>query len=89
MNGMPDTRMIQLVMALRTAGVSNKEVLAAIRDWNARQKDGPIAFGTQVSIDAARDPEIMQLCGEVRSDKDAHVLNRSQSPDPFGTLLRR
>jgi radical SAM superfamily enzyme YgiQ (UPF0313 family) len=41
-----------------------KEVLSALRDWNAKQTDGPMAFGTQVSIDAARDPEIMQLCAE-------------------------
>lgn len=41
-----------------------KEVLTALRDWNARQTDGPMAFGTQVSIDAARDPEIMRLQAE-------------------------
>ncbi len=41
-----------------------KEVLAALRDWNAKQTDGPMALDTQVSIDAARDPEIMQLCAE-------------------------
>jgi len=41
-----------------------KNVLAALRDWNAARPDGPVAFHTQVSIDAARDPEIMQLCGE-------------------------
>ncbi len=41
-----------------------KAILAAIRDWNAARTDGPIAFSTQVSIDAARDPEIMRLCAE-------------------------
>ena len=41
-----------------------KAMLAAIRDWNASRPDGPVAFHTQVSIDAARDPEIMRLCGE-------------------------
>lgn len=41
-----------------------KEVLAALRDWNAERTDGPVAFHTQVSIDAARDPEILELCGE-------------------------
>ena len=41
-----------------------KSVLAALRDWNAARTDGPVAFHTQVSIDAARDPEIMRLCGE-------------------------
>ncbi len=41
-----------------------KSVLAALRDWNATRTEGPVAFHTQVSIDAARDPEIMRLCGE-------------------------
>jgi len=41
-----------------------KAVLTALRDWNRRQPDGPMALSTQVSIDAARDPEIMQLCAE-------------------------
>ena len=41
-----------------------KAVLRALADWNASRKDGPVAFHTQVSIDAARDPEIMRLCGE-------------------------
>jgi radical SAM superfamily enzyme YgiQ (UPF0313 family) len=41
-----------------------KAILAAIRDWNAQRLDDPMAFTTQVSIDAARDPEIMQLMAE-------------------------
>lgn len=41
-----------------------KAVLRALRDWNESRPDGPVAFATQVSIDAARDPEIMQLCAE-------------------------
>lgn len=41
-----------------------KSVLAALAEWNASRPSGPVAFHTQVSIDAARDPEIMQLCGE-------------------------
>ncbi len=41
-----------------------KSILAALAEWNANRPDGPVAFHTQVSIDAARDPEIMQLCGE-------------------------
>ena len=41
-----------------------REVLVGLRDWNAGRPDGPVAFHTQVSIDAARDTEIMQLCGE-------------------------
>lgn len=41
-----------------------KAILAAIRDWNAERTDGPVAFHTQVSIDAARDSEILELCAE-------------------------
>ena len=41
-----------------------KGILAALAEWNASRPDGPVAFHTQVSIDAARDPEIMQLCAE-------------------------
>jgi radical SAM superfamily enzyme YgiQ (UPF0313 family) len=41
-----------------------KAILAAIRDWNAERLADPVAFTTQVSIDAARDPEIMRLCAE-------------------------
>lgn len=39
-----------------------KELLAAIAEWNRRQSDGPVSFGTQVSIDAARDDEVLELC---------------------------
>lgn len=41
-----------------------KSVLRALRDWNASRPSGPVAFHTQGSIDAAKDPEIMRLCGE-------------------------
>lgn len=41
-----------------------KEVLAALGEWNRRQTDGPMAFGTQVSIDAARDDEMLELCSQ-------------------------
>jgi radical SAM superfamily enzyme YgiQ (UPF0313 family) len=39
-----------------------KEVLSALAEWNADRSDGPVAFHTQVSIDAARDPELLDLC---------------------------
>ncbi len=41
-----------------------KEMLIAIRDWNNRQADGRITFFTQLSIDTAREDEILQLCAE-------------------------
>lgn len=40
-----------------------KQVLRALEDWNGSRSSGPVAFHTQVSIDAARDPEILDLCG--------------------------
>ena len=41
-----------------------KAILAAIRDWNGERLHDPVAFNTQVSVDAARDPEIPQLLAE-------------------------
>jgi hypothetical protein len=41
-----------------------KELLAALRDWNARQVDGSVGFSTQVSIDAAGDVELLQMCAD-------------------------
>ncbi len=41
-----------------------KELLAAIRDWNRRQTGGPMTLTTQVSIDAAKDEELLRLCSE-------------------------
>lgn len=40
-----------------------KEILHALRDWNHSRPAGPVAFNTQVSIDAARDGELLQLLG--------------------------
>ncbi|PYS43097.1 MAG: radical SAM protein [Acidobacteria bacterium] len=41
-----------------------KELLAVLHDWNARQQTGKVAFVTQVSIDAARDAELLQMCAK-------------------------
>ncbi len=41
-----------------------KELLAALRDWNVRQDWGKVRFFTQVSIDAAKDGELLQMCAE-------------------------
>jgi Radical SAM superfamily/Domain of unknown function (DUF4070) len=38
-----------------------KEILAALRDWNRNRLAGPVAFNTQVSIDAARDTELLEM----------------------------
>ncbi|SMH52025.1 radical SAM protein [Azospirillum agricola] len=37
-------------------------VLAALRAWNAAHADDPMQFMTQVSVDLARDPELMEAC---------------------------
>lgn len=39
-----------------------KELLAELRDWNDRQADGRVDFETQVSIDAAKDDELLEMC---------------------------
>ena len=41
-----------------------KELLRAIRDWNRQQTDGKVIISTQLSIDAARDDELIDLCAE-------------------------
>jgi radical SAM superfamily enzyme YgiQ (UPF0313 family) len=41
-----------------------KELLTAVRDWNRRQTDGLVRFSTQVSIDAARDDELLRMCAD-------------------------
>jgi radical SAM superfamily enzyme YgiQ (UPF0313 family) len=41
-----------------------KEVLAALRDWNCRRENGQVYFATQVSIDAAKDDELLRMCAE-------------------------
>ena len=41
-----------------------KELLAGIRDWNARQTGGRFRFTTQVSIDAAGDEELLRMCAD-------------------------
>ena len=41
-----------------------KELLEALRDWNNRQEYGRVDFSTQVSIDAAKDDELLQMCAD-------------------------
>lgn len=38
-----------------------KGLLAALRDWNARQTDGKVRFRTQASLDVADDEELLTL----------------------------
>jgi hypothetical protein len=39
-----------------------RELLEALRQWNAKQATGRVNFYTQVSIDAARDEDLLRLC---------------------------
>jgi hypothetical protein len=41
-----------------------KELLESLAEWNAGHGEGPVSFITQVSVDAARDPELVRLCAE-------------------------
>jgi radical SAM superfamily enzyme YgiQ (UPF0313 family) len=43
-----------------------KTVLRALADWNARQGASPVTFTTQISIDACRDDELLDLCRQAR-----------------------
>ena len=39
-----------------------KELLLALRQWNKRQTAGRVSFVTQVSIDVAKDLELLEMC---------------------------
>jgi hypothetical protein len=41
-----------------------RELLAALRDWNAKQTQGRVSFLTQLSIEVARDDDLLELCAE-------------------------
>ncbi len=41
-----------------------KELLQRIKEWNAERPNGPMSFITQSSIDAAKDPELLQMCAD-------------------------
>ncbi len=41
-----------------------KELLVALKEWNLRQENGKVVFSTQLSIDAARDDEMLRMCAE-------------------------
>jgi radical SAM superfamily enzyme YgiQ (UPF0313 family) len=39
-----------------------RELLSALAEWNRSRPAGRMRFSTQVSIDTARDPELLELC---------------------------
>ena len=41
-----------------------RKVLSALGAWNRQQKSGSVSFATQVSIDAAKDGELLQMCAD-------------------------
>src|SRR3984957_13999032 len=49
---------------LTVVRVQNRAVANALREWNGRQVHGNVPFATQVSIDVARDDELLRLCAE-------------------------
>ena len=55
-----------------------KELLAAIGDWNARQTDGRVRLTTQISIDAASDIEMLEMCADAGL---THVFIGIETPD--------
>lgn len=75
----PIANVLRELDALYTAGYRNvfladdnltvyrsraKELLAAIAEWNDRRDRGRVHLATQVSIDTARDDELLRLCAE-------------------------
>jgi hypothetical protein len=45
-----------------------RELLLRLAEWNAERLDGRVGFSTQVSIDIARDPEMLALCARAGFD---------------------
>jgi hypothetical protein len=45
-----------------------KELLEALAKWNDRRPDGRMSFSTQVSLDIARDDELLSLCRQAGLD---------------------
>lgn len=41
-----------------------RELLIGLRDWNAKRPSGRVSFNTQLSIDAARDPELLCMLAD-------------------------
>jgi radical SAM superfamily enzyme YgiQ (UPF0313 family) len=41
-----------------------RELLLRLAEWNNSRSKGRMRFSTQVSIDAARDPELLELCAQ-------------------------
>jgi hypothetical protein len=41
-----------------------RALMNALGDWNRARTDGPVRFLTQLSIDLARDPELLALCAD-------------------------
>ncbi len=55
-----------------------KEMLEGVRDWNAKRGDERVAFSTQLSIDAARDDELLKLMHDAGM---THVFIGVESPN--------
>ncbi len=56
-----------------------KELLAAIRDWNLALPGAKMTFVTQISIDAAKDEEMLRLLGEAGVSR---VFIGIETPNP-------
>ncbi len=56
-----------------------RELLLALRDWNATNTDGPMRFSTQVSLDAARDEPLVALAAAAGID---WVFIGLETPNP-------
>lgn len=56
-----------------------KGLLTALKRWNQAHAEDPVRFRTQVSVDAANDDELLQLCAEAGLDQ---VFIGIESPNP-------
>lgn len=65
-----------------------RALLEAIRDWNGADGRGYVTMATQMSIDIARDDDILQLCAEA-GVHDAFIGVESVNPDSLQEAQKR
>ena len=75
-----------------------KELLQALRDWNDRQRDGEVTFGTQLSIDAAEDGELLRMCADagvnlvfigIETSNEESLLEANKPQNLRGDLVKQ
>jgi hypothetical protein len=65
-----------------------RALLQRLKEWNESRPAGRVNFSTQVSIDIARDPELLQLCKEARF-KSVFIGVETSNEESLAESLKR